>query len=373
LRYCSCCVLPDTRPGIKIESDGVCSACKNHKNKDVVIDWETREHDFKGIVDYAKSNSKGYDCLIPVSGGKDSTWQVVKCLEYGLNPLAVTWKTPGRSRLGAENLTNLISLGVDHIDYQINPKVEKKFMYKTFCESGSTAIPMHLAIHNIPLRISVSFEIPLIVWGENSAAEYSGADKSLQGYRLDQKWLQRFGVTHGTTASDWISNDLTKRELTPYFSPFPDLVDWKNILAVFLGHFFRWDPKETLRVAKERGFNVRKEGPKTGFYNFADIDCDFISIHHYLKWHKFGITRLFDNLSLEIRNSRMTRQQAIILIKKSGDQRPIEDIGRFCSFIGITVGDFDQICEKFRNPEVWSKENGKWIIKNFLIDDWTWD
>jgi N-acetyl sugar amidotransferase len=372
MKYCRCCVLPDTRSGIEIEEDGICSACKAHKTKVTAIDWEKRQQQLNRIVDYAKSHSKGYDCVIPVSGGKDSTWQVVKCLEYRLNPLAVTWKTPARTKIGAKNLANLISLGVDHIDYQINPKVEKKFMYKAFAKFGSTAIPMHMALFNIPLKIAVSFDIPLIVWGENSAVEYSGTDKDLEGYRLDQNWLLKFGVTNETTASDWISDDLSKRELTPYFGPPLALVEEKNILAFFLGYFLNWDPVETFRVAQENGFRIRQEGPKTGYYDFADIDCDFISIHHYLKWYKFGFTRLFDNLSLEIRNGRLTRPEAINIIKEKGDRKPVEDIQKFCRFLDISCEHFDEICEKFRNTNIWKKKNDKWVIEDFLISDWVW-
>ena len=116
---------------------------------------------FAEVVGKAKAQSRGYDCLIPVSGGKDSTWQVIKCLEYGLNPLCVTWKTPARTQLGQQNLDNLVGLGVDHIDYQINPKVERKFMLEAFKRFGSTAVPMHMAIFSIPAQIAARFRIPL--------------------------------------------------------------------------------------------------------------------------------------------------------------------------------------------------------------------
>ena len=131
MKYCKICILPDTRPGLDIDSSGVCSACYNFNSRSQ-IDWEKRENQFDLVVSLAKKKSKGYDCLIPVSGGKDSTWQTVKCLEKGLNPLCVTWKTPARTEVGQKNLDNLISLGVDHIDYQINPKVEKKIHAECF-------------------------------------------------------------------------------------------------------------------------------------------------------------------------------------------------------------------------------------------------
>jgi N-acetyl sugar amidotransferase len=318
------------------------------------------------------AKSSGYDCIIPVSGGKDSTWQVVKCLEYGLRPLAVTWKPPGRTALGTRNLANLIHLGVDHLDFSVNPGVEKKFMYETLKRAGSPAIPMHLALFNLPLTVAVKFGIPLVVWGENSAFEYGAEDDEGQGFRLDGKWLRRYGATQGTSARDWVSEDLSARELLPYFGPDEEELERRGVLAVFLGYYFPWDPVTSLKVAQAHGFQVREAGPKTGYYNYADIDDDFISIHHYLKWYKFGFTRSFDNLSLEIRHGRLSRPEAIKILQQRGDERPSQDIDRFCRFTGITPEHFEALVERFRNPGFWDKHGQGWQIRDFLIPDWKW-
>ncbi len=336
------------------------------------IDWAARARAFTRVARHARRRGAGYDCLIPVSGGKDSTWQVVKCLEYGLNPLAVTWKTPARTRLGAENLANLVRLGVDHIDYQVNPNVERKFMLAALEKFGSTAIPMHMALFNIPLNIAVRFEIPLVVYGENSAFEYGTTAEELTGFRLDGRWLKTHGVMHGTTASDWVSETLSAKELTPYFGPAEWDLRRAGVRAIFLGYYFAWDPVVTFQVARAHGFKARARGGKTGYYDFADIDDDFISIHHWLKWYKFGFTRLFDNLALEIRNGRMTRAEAIRIIRRRGDQTPRADIGKFCRFAGITVARFFEMAEKFRNPQIWKRRNGRWVIPGFLVPDWNW-
>ena len=372
MNYCKRCVLPDTRPGILFDSSGVCSACKCHESRNL-IDWKKREEAFDEVVDNAKTKNAGYDCLIPVSGGKDSTWQVVKCLEKELNPLCVTWKTPARTSVGQKNLDNLVSLGVDHLDYQISPKTEKKFMLEALRRFGSTAIPMHMAIFNIPLKVALKFGIPLIIWGENSAFEYSGLGDESTGFKLNSEWLKNFGVTHGTTATDWISDNLTPKELTPYFGPTPEELEKCGTLAVFLGYFFAWDVETTKRVAHANGFQGSIDDcPKTGIYDFADIDDDFISIHHFLKWYKFGFTRSYDNLSLEIRNGRVSRDQAIQTLNEIGDETPKADIQKFCDFVGITEDRFYKICEKFRNLEIWSQESGIWKIKDFLIPNWNW-
>ena len=372
MQWCSKCILPDTRPNIYLNSKGICNACLNHNTKKI-IDWDARYKHLIKIVENIKNNSSTYDCVIPVSGGKDSTWQTIKCLELGLKPLAVTWKPPGRTKIGQENLQNLINLGVDHIDYSISPKVEAKFMLETFRKKGSIAIPMHLALFNIPLKIASDFKIPLVVWGENSAFEYGEKDKGDSGFILDKKWLTTYGVTNGTTAEDWLSSNLTEKELIPYFGLNEDILIQSKIKAIFLGYFLNWDPEITKKISIKNGFKENKNA-RTGYYSFADIDDDFISLHHWMKWFKFGFTRTFDNLSLEIRNNRISRNKAIDIIKNTGDETPHEDIDKFCAFVRISKSEFFQIAETFRNKNIWKKdENGVWYLPKFLINEWSWD
>lgn len=371
MKYCKNCILPDTRPNLEIGPDGVCNACRAHASKRHT-DWGRRRAVFGEVVAKAKARSRGYDSLVPVSGGKDSTWQIVKCLEHGLNPLAVTWKTPARTAIGARNLDNLVKLGVDHIDYQVNPRVEAKFMLRAYERCGSTAIPMHMALFAIPLAIAVRFRIPLVIWGENSAFEYGGTEEERTGFRLDSAWLRKYGVTQGTSARDWVGDGLSEKDLTPYFAPGDEELESAGVSAVFLGYYFEWDPEATYRIAKQHGFAGRDEGARTGYYAYADIDDDFISIHHHMKWYKFGFTRLFDNLSLEIRNGRLTREEAVRIVGETGDQTPHADIEKFCAFAGIGRSRFFEIAETFRNPAVWEQRAGRWMIKDFLIPDWNW-
>lgn len=374
MRWCRTCVLPDTRPNLVIGDDGICNACKSHGTKKA-IDWTGRRRALEAVVASAKARARqnGYDCVIPVSGGKDSTWQTVQCLELGLKPLAVTWKTPGRTEIGRRNLENLISLGVDHIDWQISPKVEARFMVKAFERFGSTAIPMHLALFNIPLTIAVRFSIPLVVWGENSAFEYGAASEADTGFALDRSWLKTYGVVHGTTAADWVGDGLSEKDLASYFGPSDSELQAAGTHAIFLGYYMPWDPMETKKVAEQHGFSADTKGPRTGFYDFADVDDDFISIHHWMKWYKFGFTRLFDNLSLEIRNGRMIRDEALAILRRLGEQRPVDDIEKLCVFTGIGTDRFYAIAETFRNHKLWQRDSdGTWFIPDFLLPDWRW-
>jgi len=361
LKWCKLCILPNTRPNLKF-INGVCNACSHDKIKHK-IDWSKRKDALKKIVNkIIKKNKNNYDCLIPVSGGKDSTWQVVECLKLGLKPLTITWKAPNRTTIGQKNLNNLISLGVDHIDYSVNPKIESYFTLKTFKKLGTSGIPMHLAIFNLPRKIAYKFKIPLIIYGENSASEYGYEKFSDTGLYLDDNWVKRYGVNNNTTDSDWHDKILNPKNTIAYnydknksFKP----------LSIFLGEFLKWDVKKSFKIAKKNGFKQLKK-PKTGYYNFADIDDSLISIHHYLKLYKFGFTRLHDNLSIEIRKKRVTRENAIKILKSIESKKPIEDIKKFCKFTKISINQFFKICEKFRNKKIWIKYKNSWKLINEL-------
>ena len=166
---------------------------------------------------------------------------------------------------------------------------------------------------------------------------------------------------------------MSPSDLSPYFWPSDEEQEKVGVKAIFLGHFFRWDPLKTYEIAKKNGFQASKI-PKTGYYSFADIDDEFlITIHHLIKWYKFGFTRLWDNLSLEIRNKRITRKQAIDIIVEAGNELPLKEISDFCHYIKITEKRFIEIMESFRNKKIWKQDiNNKWYIKNFLVDNWKW-
>ena len=366
--YCKKCLIPNTRPNIYFDKNKQCNVCSSKKVKKK-INWRKRNQEFKIIVNSVKKKKLPYDCLIPVSGGKDSTWQVITALKYKMKPLCVTWKTPVRTKIGEENLQNLIRLGVDHIDFSINPIVEKKFVIKAFSKYGNPLLPMHMAFHSIPVRIAIEKKIPLIIWGENSADEYGGK-KYLKGPKMTNKWRSVYGLTHKTHARDWIDKTLSRADLDPYFLPTQKKILSNGIKEIFLGYYFKWDPNISYKIAKSYGFKSSKKA-KLGLYKFADIDDQFMmNVGHWMKWYKFGLTRLWDNIAIEIRNNRLSKLKAIDILKK--ENLPINEIKKFCSYTNISNKKFFSIANKFRNKSIWSKENKKWKINNFLIKNWNW-
>jgi N-acetyl sugar amidotransferase len=370
-RYCTRCVLPDTRPGVSIDVSGVCSGCRNAETKRT-INWAARAREFADEVERARSAGGPYDCVIPVSGGKDSYWQVVTCLEHGLHPLCVTYVYPERSALGERNLRQLVALGVDHIELRVNPYIERAFIKKAFLATATSGLVSHMAIYAWPLQVALAYGIPLVVYGENSAFEFGTDDESLIGARVDRRWLDRFGVTGGTTAADWVDDELTAASLRPFFLPTDEDLTAHDVRVVFLGHYFPWDPEHSLAVARRAGFEARAEGPRVGHYDYVNIDDDMIGVHHHAKWYKFGITRSWDTVSMEIRAGRMSRDEAINLLRERGAETPLPDIDVFCKYLGISYAEYDATLERFRNRDLWSRRDGTWKIDGFLIPDFSW-
>jgi N-acetyl sugar amidotransferase len=356
---------------VRLDEEGVCRGCRNAEAK-LRIDWEARAADFRRLADEARARGADYDCVIPVSGGKDSYWQLVTSLEHGLRPLCVSYVPPGRTELGESNLRRLLGLGVDHLELRIDPEVERRFVAKAFAKTATSGLVTHMAIYAWPLRVAVERGIPLVVYGENSAFEYGSEEEALAGPQVDRRWLRRFGVTAGTTAADWVDEELSARQLSAFFRPSDERIEAAGVRAVFLGHYFFWDPERSRAIATRHGFRARAEGPRVGHYDYVNIDDDMLGVHHHAKWFKFGITRSWDTASMEIRAGRLSREAAIELLRERGAETPWPDIELFCDYLGISRAEYFATMERFRSPRIWSRRGGRWVIDGFLIEGFPW-
>ncbi len=194
--------MPSSKPDLPFDSEGICGACRNFEHRKH-IDWSKRASQFKAVTDqYRDPTNQRWDCIIPVSGGKDSTAQVLKILELDLRPLCVTSTTCNLSDLGRENIENLKGLGVDYIEFTANPRVRKKLNRIGLETVGDIAWPEHVGIFTVPVRAAVQFEVPLIVWGENAQHEYGGPAHSATEQTLTRRWLEEFGGLLGLRVAD---------------------------------------------------------------------------------------------------------------------------------------------------------------------------
>jgi hypothetical protein len=199
--------MPETKPDLFIDEDGVCSACRSFEQRREV-DWDSRKEELTSILELFRSkDGNNYDCIIPVSGGKDSHSQTIRLLELGMNPLCVTATTDKLSDIGRRNIENIKKLGVDYIEVTTNPAVRRRINRLALTEIGDISWPEHVTIFTIPVRIAVQFNTPLIIWGENSQNEYGGPAAAAENSTLTRRWLEEFGGLLGLRVSDLIGQD----------------------------------------------------------------------------------------------------------------------------------------------------------------------
>jgi N-acetyl sugar amidotransferase len=371
IKYCSKCLFPETKPDLFFDEEGVCSACIAAEEKNKGIDWLQREKEFYEIINYYKrpKSEIGYDCLIPVSGGKDSTYQAYFMKEKcGMNPLCVCFETTAVTELGQKNLDNISKMGLDVIHFKKNSEVYKKMVVESFKRVGDEMWPNHIGIFTIPVVFAVKFNIPLIIWGENSQQEYGGPNlDSVKNRILNRKWLEEFGGLLGNRIQDMIGvNGITEKELTPYFYPSDEEIERVGITGIFLGSYFFWDARKQLEIIEKYGFSVKEDGPTEGTYtNYENLDEKLVGLHDYLKYVKYGFGRATDHVCIDIRNGRLTREQGIELVKKYDGKYPNYGVSEFIKYSGLSKREVDSIIDSYTNPLIFKQDEFGNFLKDF--------
>jgi len=362
MKICTKCVMPSTKPDLHFDKEGVCDACRSQEAKDKIINWNERKKEFLNLVDKYKKHPD-YDCVIGVSGGKDSTFQVITMLELGLNPLCVVFEPTIPTEIGRKNLENLNNLGVDLIHIKRNPIVYKKLAIEAFKRTGDNEWQNHIGIFTTVPRIAVNFGIPLIIWGESPQIEYGGPATSKTKNILDRQWLEEFGGLLGNRITDMIGIDgLTKRDLSLYFYPSDEGLNRVGATGVFLGYYFKWDVRKVLEKAIQHGFSVQDRPVETTYENFENLDCYSNHVHDYLKYVKYGFGRATDNACLDIRLGYITREEGVRLVNKYDGRYPSLAIKKYLEYTGLTQEEFDKIVDSYTNKKIFKRDkNGKFI------------
>jgi N-acetyl sugar amidotransferase len=371
IRYCVKCLFPETKPDLAFNESGVCSACTAAKNKNEGIDWEKREEEFHKIIEHYRlpKGQNGYDCLIPVSGGKDSTYQAYFMKEVcGLNPLCVCFETTNLTDIGQKNLDNISKMGIDLIYFKKNYNVYKKMVVESFKRVGDEMWPNHIGIFTVPVIFAVKFNIPLIIWGENPQQEYGGPNlESVKNNILNRKWLEEFGGLLGNRIQDMIGVDgIEEKDLTPYFYPTDEEIEKVGVTGLFLGSYFFWDARKQLEIVKKHGFSVKEDGPVEGTYtNYENLDEKMHGLHDYLKYVKYGFGRTTDHACIDIRNNRLTRDEGLKLVNEFEGKYPHQSINAFVEYSGLTKLEIDKIIDSYTNTLIFKQDNDG----NFIKDD----
>ncbi len=369
LRYCARCLYPESKPDIWFDDRGVCSACIGYEKRKVV-DWDVRKREFLEITGrYRSKDGSNYDCVVPVSGGKDSTYQVVKLLQHGLNPLCVTSMTDSLSTIGRRNLENIAKLGVDHVEVTMNPKVRRRMNRIGLTEIGDISWPEHVSIFTVPVRVAVQFKVPLLVWGENSQNEYGGPAAAQDNNVLDRSWLEEFGGLLGLRVSDLIGVDgISERDLIQYQYPTDEQLRSASVTGIFLGHYFPWDGYQNALVAQGFGFETFGVNVEGSLANYENLDNYQTGIHDYFKYLKFGFGRATDIANNHIRRGRITREDAVDLVKRHDGKFPVTYLGRpvaeILREIDVTVDEFNAICDRYTNKRLFKIDNRGKPIRN---------
>ena len=370
IRYCKKCLFPETKPDLFFNEKGVCSACQAAEQKNLGINWEDRKKDFESIINHyrKKENEIGYDCLIPVSGGKDSTYQAYFMkFVYGMNPLCVCFETTNLSELGQRNIDNISKMGIDVVYFKKNYNAYKSMVIEGFKRVGDEMWPNHLGIFTIPIHFAVKFNIPLVIWGENPQQEYGGPLDSIQSKVLNRRWLEEFGGLLGNRIQDMVGVDgLTEKDLTPYFYPADEDIEKVGVTGIFLGHYFFWDARKQLEIVKQFGFAVKEDGPVEGTYtNYENLDEKMHGLHDYLKFVKYGFGRATDHACIDIRNNRLTRDEGLELVKQYDGKYPHYGVSEFVKYSGMSKEEVDEVIDSFTNSILFeTDEEGKFLRDN---------
>ncbi|UUV25139.1 MULTISPECIES: N-acetyl sugar amidotransferase [Lysinibacillus] len=365
MNYCKKCVMPDTRPGIYFDEVGICQACRAEEQKDLT-NWNERRKNLDDICNKYRRNNEGeYDCIIAVSGGKDSHFQVHYFKEImNMNPLLVSVEDNFEmTSAGKHNLQNISErFGCHLITLKPNRKAQKAIMKKTFEKYGKPTWYIDRLIYTYPLHIANKFNIPLIIYGENISYEYGGKER-IETYSAKNQLNN--GVASDIPYDELLDDNISINDLIFCKPPNQEVIDKLN--PIYLSYFVRWNSYANYIFAKKNGFkDLSHEWTREHtFENFDQIETPAYLIHPWLKYPKFGHASATDYASKFIRYGLISRDEGIDLVKKYDHRIDQRSVKEFCDFLGYTLTDFYSIIDSFYNNEIFEKNKfGEWVLKN---------
>lgn len=377
MRYCARCLYPENaRPTIIFDEEGVCSGCRYHESRmKLEIDWREREKMFEQILEEAKRMARkrgnSHDCIVPVSGGKDSHYQVWLLKEkYGMNPLLVTFNHAFNTPAGNRNLYNLIERsGCDFVRYTAgldSVRRISRYMLKTV---GDLTWHYHAGIRTYPFQVAVERNIPLIVWGEHGFAELTGI-VSLEDFVEFTRWTRKEHDMRGYEPQDLIGKGgITEHDVAPYIYPSDEDIARVEVRGIYLSNFFNWDAKRQAEIMmKEWGFAPVTYKRERTFNLHSKIEDHANDVHDYLKYLKFGYGRATDDASMEIRHGRMTREEGMEMVRRYDSQEP-STLETYCDFMGISKEQFYEWVAPMRDDKFWRKgATGEWVPSDAVFN-----
>jgi N-acetyl sugar amidotransferase len=366
--WCKNCLNMSTRPRIRFDEAGWCNACRWAEEKKT-IDWDARKQQLEKLLNTYRSNGGGFDCLVPVSGGKDGSYVSYNLKHrYGMNPLTITVKPALSLELGNRNLRNFVESGYDHIQLSIDSEVMRVLNKAGFIEMGFPYYGWLVAIQAAVVRMAVSLSIPLIFYGEDGEVEYGGSTETKNVALYDIDYMRRIYLEggHETVLK---ASGLNHSQL--YFFTFPNQeeLQGKKLYLTHWSYFESWDPYRNYLVAKDHcGLEESDECNSGTFTNFAQNDSALYALHTYLMYLKFGFGRATQDAGIEIRRGAMTREQAVNLVRMYDGKYPEEFIEDYLNYYQMSKPEFDAVIDTWANRKLFKKDKGGHWIPTFTIE-----
>lgn len=372
MKYCSTCLQPDTRPNTVFTPEGICSACEYWgRLKDV--DWQERYEILEDLLaGYSRKPGQHFDCIIGVSGGKDSTRQALWVRDrLGLRPLLACLSYPPQqvTERGTNNISKLIELGFDVVMSAPAPGVWQKLMRASFDKFTNWARSTELALFSSVPQLAIRYQIPLILWGENPGLQL-GDLKTLGKTGYDGNSLRYMNTLSGG-ALDWmLETDFDPRQLIPYRYPTPEQFDEHGLQIVYLGWFLGdWSLVNNGMYSAAHGLEVRKDKVEnTGdLRGVSSLDEDWVTLNQMIKYYKFGFGRVTDYCNEAIRHGEMSRNDGIALVERYDDSCSDEYIAAFCDYIDIDTEQFWRQVHGSLNKDLFTLHNDGRIERRFEV------
>lgn len=388
VRFCRSCVISNQRPSSTVEfkhnreekkqtigfaNDGICDACHYHQEKAHQIDWKRREEQLVATLDKYRRNDGSYDVVVPGSGGKDSafTSHVLK-YRYGMNPLTVTWAPHLYTDIGWKNFTNWIHEGGhDNILFTPNGRLHRLLTRLAFKNLLHPFQPFIVGQRIIGPAMAAKYGVELVMYGENQA-EYGNDPNENFTPTMDTKFFSaqdpkeiRLG---GETIGEIIRNsDFTLNDFAPYIPPTAESLQKAGVAVHYLGYYLPWDPQECYYYAVENtGFQANPERTPGTYSKYSSIDDKIDMFHYFTTRIKFGIGRATYDAAQEVRNDKITREEAVHLVQKYDHEFPQKYYADFLEYIDMTDADFWQTVDQFRSPHLWKKSSNGWELRHLV-------
>jgi len=386
VKFCKRCVISNQRPNsavefkhniktkketINFDEDGVCDACKVTDKKNHNIDWKKREKELKKLCDKYRRTDGRYDCIVPGSGGKDSimaSW-ILK-YKYDMHPLTVTWAPHMYTPYGWNYFINWVHKGgFDNILFTPNGKVHRLLTKLAYTNLLHPFQPFILGQKNIGACFALKYGVPLVFYGENEA-EYGNPIQDTvtalrsQKYHCGENFNDMF--ISGVKVSDLIEkHGLERVDLVPYLPLDPNEIEKAGIQVHYMGYYIKWDPQEAYYFAVDKvDFQANDQRTEGTYSKYNSIDDKTDPFHYWTTLIKFGIGRATYDASQEVRNEKITREEAVALVKKFDEEFPKRYFKEFLEYIDMSEKEFFEVADKFRSPHLWKKANDKWVLRH---------